>query len=166
MRIRKVSDKGIQLIKSFEGYRAEAYQDSVGVWTIGYGETGHIQNRHIHEGLVINEWIATQLLKLRLQEFEAEINKILPENTSQGCFDAFVSLAYNVGVTAVANSTALKNLKEQKWSDMYVNFLRFNRAGNKMEPGLIRRRKAEVHLWITGELKLQGYDLTNPLKVE
>ena len=61
----QTSEEGIQLIKKFEGCRTEAYQDSVGVWTIGYGHT-----KSVFEGMIISKDDADKMLLEELEEYE------------------------------------------------------------------------------------------------
>ena len=59
----KISQKGLELIKRFEGCRLKAYQDSVGVWTIGYGTTNAdkaITGETICQGLYISQETADE----------------------------------------------------------------------------------------------------------
>lgn len=49
----QTSEKGIALIKEFEGCKLTAYRDSVGVWTIGYGWTQPVDGKLIRAGMTI-----------------------------------------------------------------------------------------------------------------
>lgn len=138
--ITKTSQDGINLIKHFEGLRTKAYKDPVGIWTIGYGDTGP----DVVEGLVITETEAEQRLKNRLsREFEPGVFGSLKRRPSQNEFDAMVSLAYNIGVGAFARSTLVKMFNEGNVTGAADQFLRWNKAGGKELKGLTRRRYAE-----------------------
>src|SRR5690349_3979801 len=101
-----ISQAGVDLIKQFEGLRTKAYLCPANVWTIGYGSTG----RHVTEGLQITEERAEELLRSDLMRFQDAVRKHAGECT-QGQFDALVSFAFNVGITAMANSTLIKKHK-------------------------------------------------------
>ena len=94
----QVSDKGVALIKEFEGCKLTAYKDSVGVWTIGYGHT-----RSARQGMVITQDQADELLALDVTKHATGVYKALQVKLEQHQFDAVVSLAFNVGVNAVRN---------------------------------------------------------------
>ena len=99
---KRISDAGKKFIEEAEGLRLKAYQDSVGVWTIGYGHTDGVK-----AGQVITQARAEELLSNDLERFEAAVRAIAPK-TTQGQFDAFVSFAFNLGEGALARSTLLK----------------------------------------------------------
>ncbi len=141
----KTSDNGIEFIKRHEGLRLEAYQDSVGVWTIGYGSTGGVR-----PGDVINEAQAETLLRIDLQTAEREVNRhLLPLKQHQ--FDSLASLVFNIGIGAFRKSTLLKRLKmDVNHPDIVNQFNRWVYGGGKILPGLVRRRREEANLYING----------------
>lgn len=136
------SDKGINLIKSFEGYRSQAYQDSVGVWTIGYGTTSGVM-----KGQIINEGQAVTYLRADLAKFEKVINESVTVPLKQNQFDALACFVYNVGPGNFKSSTLLKLLNAGKYNDAANQFIRWNKAGGKELAGLTRRRNAEADLF-------------------
>lgn len=138
----KVSDKGLALIKEFEGCKLTAYQDSVGVWTIGYGHT-----RTARRGMVITQAQADELLSLDVAVHAAGVYKALQVKLEQHQFDAVVSLAFNVGVNSVRNSTLLKMINRGDAKLAAAQFDRWNKAGGKVLAGLTRRRAAERKLY-------------------
>ena len=79
----KISEEGISLIKNYEGCRLEAYQDSVGIWTIGYGVI-----KGVKEGDKINQEEADHLLQEELPEYEGYINDMIKVPLEQCQFDA------------------------------------------------------------------------------
>jgi lysozyme len=137
------SQRGIDLIKSFEGLRLKAYRDAVGILTIGYGHTG----REVTDGLAISQMQAEDLLRGDLMRFEDGVRQHAGAAT-QNQFDAMVSLAFNVGVTAFANSTLVRKHRGRDFDGAADEFLRWNRAGGRPLPGLIRRRQAERRLYL------------------
>ena len=138
----KVSEKGIALIKEFEGCKLTAYKDSVGVWTIGYGHT-----RSARQGMVITQAQADELLALDVAAHATGVHKALQVKLEQHQFDAVVSLAFNVGVSAVRNSTLLKMINRGDVKPAAAQFDRWNKAGGKVLAGLTRRRAAERKMY-------------------
>lgn len=143
----KTSPEGLQILKHFEGKRLTAYQDSVGVWTIGYGTTSGVKR-----GMVITESQAEDLLEKDLAKFEAGVRKLVTVPLSQNQFDALVVFAYNVGLGNLGNSTLLKLLNNRQYSLVPAQFLRWNRAGGQILNGLTKRRKSEAILFSTGNV--------------
>src|SRR5574344_1153474 len=138
----KTSEKGINLIKKFEGCKLTAYKFPAGVWTIGYGHT-----RNVHKGEKITQQQADELLKQDLLVYEAGIN-VMRLNINQNQFDSLVSFAFNLGLGALQKSTLLKRIKvnpnDPKIKD---EFLRWSYAGGKQLKGLLLRRQAECDLY-------------------
>ncbi|MFZ5193022.1 lysozyme, partial [Enterobacter roggenkampii] len=93
----QTSDKGIALIKQFEGCKLTAYQDSVGVWTIGYGWTQPVDGKPIRAGMTIKQETAERLLKTGLVSYEIDVSRLVKVSLTQGQFDALVSFTYNLG---------------------------------------------------------------------
>ena len=87
-----LSERGLTLIKSFEGLRLSSYRDSGGIWTIGYGHTGDVG-----AGKTISELTALTLLQADVMDCEALLHKIVEVPLNQGQFDALVSFLFNVG---------------------------------------------------------------------
>src|SRR5216117_2997776 len=88
----QVSDNGVHLVASFEGFRSHPYRDAVGVWTIGYGETRGI-NAHTP---AVTEREARRMLTKRLNaDFAAKIPHA--DKLNQNQFDALASFSYNLG---------------------------------------------------------------------
>lgn len=145
----QISNKGIALIKQFEGLRLTAYQDSVGVWTIGYGWTQLVDGKPITKGMVIKPETAERLLKTGLVSYENDVSKLVKVKLTQGQFDALVSFAYNLGTHALSTSTLLKKLNAGDYDGAGDEFPRWNKAGGKELAGLTRRREAEFALFIS-----------------
>ena len=137
-----ISVEGTSLIKKFEGCELEAYQDSVGVWTIGYG---HIKD--VKQGDKINQDEAENLLEEEMPEYEGYINDMVEVSLEQCQFDALVSWVYNLGPTNLSSSTLLKVLNEGKYDEVPFQIKRWNKAGGKVLEGLTRRREAEALLF-------------------
>jgi lysozyme len=146
----KISQTGIDLIKSFEGLKLNAYKCSAGVATIGFGSTFYPDFKPVKMGDKLkNIQEAEELLKLTLIEFEKNVsalfyNVILKQNQ----FDALVSFAFNLGTGALAGSTLFRKIKiNANDQTIALEFAKWVNAGGKKLPGLIRRRKAESDLY-------------------
>lgn len=138
----KISDAGLAIIKEFESLQLKAYLCPAQVWTIGYGHTGGVQ-----KGQVIDESEADAFLREDVEKFEECVSYAVPDLT-QPQFDACVSLAFNIGCNAFAQSTLVKMLKAGNVAGAADQFLRWNKGGGKVLPGLTRRRTAERELFL------------------
>ncbi|HEO9917528.1 phage lysozyme family protein [Enterobacter roggenkampii] len=145
----QTSDKGIALIKQFEGCKLTAYQDSVGVWTIGYGWTKPVDGKPIRAGMTINQETAERLLKTGLVSYESDVSRLVKVGLTQGQFDALVSFTYNLGARSLSTSTLLRKLNAGDYAGAADEFLRWNKAGGKVLNGLTRRREAERALFLS-----------------
>ncbi len=141
----KTSQRGIDLIKRFEGLRLTAYPDpgtGGDPWTIGYGHTNGVK-----PGMKITENWAEELLRDDLAEFEAAVNGLVTVRLCQHQFDALVSLVFNIGPGAFSDSTLLRLLNAGLYDDAALQFVRWNKGGGKVLSGLTRRRMAERKLF-------------------
>ena len=145
----QTSPDGIALIKKFEGCRLTAYQDSVGVWTIGYGWTNHVDGKPIRAGMTIKQETAERLLKTGLVSYESDVSRLVKVRLKQGEFDALVSFTYNLGARSLSTSTLLRKLNAGDYAGAADEFLRWNKAGGKVLNGLTRRREAERALFLS-----------------
>lgn len=145
----QISNKGINLIKEFEGCELGAYQDSVGIWTIGYGWTQPVDGKPIRRGMTIDRVTAERLLKTGVVQYEQAVNQLVKVAINQNQFDALVAFAYNVGVRSLSTSTLLRKLNAGDTAGAADEFLKWNRAGNQVLPGLTRRREAERALFLS-----------------
>lgn len=148
----KISDKGLALVKHFEGLYLEAYPDpGTGgePWTIGYGHT-----KGIKPGMTITEQEAEDLLRQDMEWAEKAVLKYLPIELSQSEFDALVSFTFNCGPNALKESTLRKRLlnNEPRCWVYQKEMPRWNKGGNGVLAGLVRRREAEADLACLGYL--------------
>lgn len=136
----KISQNGIDLIKSFEGCKLTAYKCPAGVWTIGYGHTGDVK-----QGQTITSDYAETLLRSDLVRFELKVSKYDPQyDWNQNEFDAMVSFAYNIG-----NIDQLTDRGNRSKEVIAEKILLYNKAAGQVLNGLIRRREAEMALFLT-----------------
>ena len=138
----QLSKTGIELLKHFEGCELKAYQDSVGVWTIGYGHT-----KGIYEGLEITQSEAEKMLQDELPEYEGYITDKVVPMLQQHEFDALVCWVYNLGPTNLSSSTMLKKLNAGEFKEVPFQMKRWDKAGGQPLLGLTRRRNAEALLF-------------------
>ena len=143
----KISENGLNLIKSFEGLRLKAYKvsESEKYYTIGYGHYG----ADVKPGMTITKKQADELLKKDVDKFVDGVNKLLKVNVNQNQFDALVSFAYNVGLGALKASTLLKLVNKGAFKEASKEFDLWVRSGGKVLAGLVRRREKEKELFLT-----------------
>lgn len=146
---RQVNQKGIDLIKEFEGFRRNAYLCPAGVWTIGYGSTFYPDGRKVQKGEVISNKEAEELLKITVNNFAKEVDNLVTVPINDNQFSALVSFAFNVGVYAFKNSTLRRVLNQGNYQEAARQFLRWDKAGGKTLAGLTRRRQAERNLFLS-----------------
>ena len=149
-----VNARTIALIKEFEGFRAEAYRDIAGVWTIGYGTTAAAGVGIAPKaGMKITEADATMYLRRAIDAFATKISFGITAPINENEFGAFVSLAYNIGTTAFLKSSALKHFNAGNKAQAANAMLLWNKATvkGKLTPvaGLTRRRGAEKALFLS-----------------
>lgn len=142
----QTSEKGRAFIISQEGLELVAYRDVVGVWTIGVGDT-----KDVYPGLVITKAQAEERFARRLAEdFEPAVNAALGDApTTQAQFDAFVSLAYNIGIGGFRKSTVLRRHRAGDFEGAAEAFLMWVKAGGRELPALRRRRLEESDIYMS-----------------
>jgi len=145
----KTGINGLELIKKYEGFRAEPYRCPAGVPTIGYGATYYPGGRRVTmNDSPISKQRAEDLLKDMLTRYEDGVNRYVQYQINQNQFDALVSFAYNLGVGALQKSTLLKKINIDPCDpDIAKEFKKWVRAGGRVLVGLQRRRKEEANLY-------------------
>ena len=139
-----ISPAGVDAIKKFEGFRENAYQDSVGIWTIGYGTTEAALGRPVTPGMTMSEEVASNHLTHHLNSsYEPSVKRYVTADVTQGEFDAMVSFVYNLGSGSFKNSTLLKKFNNGDHEGTAEEFKRWNKAGGKVLAGLTSRRNEE-----------------------
>jgi lysozyme len=125
-----INDATIQLVKEFEGLRLAAYQDSAGVWTIGYGTTAMAGlGISPKKGDKITEAEATRLLNMGMAKFGKQISEYIKVPVNENQYGALVSLAYNIGPEAFRKSTLLKKLNAGDYAGSADQFLVWSADG-------------------------------------
>jgi len=145
---RNINNAGLNLIKEFEGFRANFYGDPVGIRTIGYGHACHANDcSSIHPPITQAQGEA--LLKQDLVSRQTCVqNQVSFVNDNQ--FAALVSFVFNLGCGAFQGSTLLTKVKAKDYNGAAGEFGKWVHAGGKVLPGLVRRREAEKKLFLSG----------------
>jgi lysozyme len=140
----KTNAAGLALIEQFEDCELTAYQDTGGVWTIGFGHT-----EGVHEGETITQAEADALLQEDVTGTEIEVQDLVVIELTPNEFAALVSFEFNTGALSASPGLGLINSREfaPAWDDHFCLWIH-DAAGN-VDPGLVRRRAAERALFFT-----------------
>ena len=146
----KISEKGLAMIESFEGCLLKASNKLDGVWTIGYGQTGSYYGKRVHRGMTTTKAEAHAWLRDHsIKTYEDAVTQAVKVPINQNQFDALVSFAYNVGVGAMAGSTAVRKLNAGDYAGAADALTMWTKCNGKVLAGLVRRRKEERALFLT-----------------
>lgn len=147
----QISQRGINLIKEFEGFRPTPYKCPAGKNTIGYG--------HVIEAKPfltrVTEEEAELILRNELRRVEVYLNSVIKRdvNITQGMFDAMASLVFNWGYGNFGKSLGLVRLNNKRYVLAAQEFFSKEKGvvniSGKFSKGLYRRRQAELRLWIS-----------------
>jgi len=151
MKVTKASQKGLDLIKRFEGLKLKPYQCPAGIPTIGYGNTYYPSGAKVKlTDPAITKEKAEELLKFLLTSYEKGVDSFCRDDINQNQFDALTSFAYNVGVGNLQKSTLIKKVnKNPNDTTIRAEFMKWNKGGGKVLLGLTRRRQAEADLYFS-----------------
>lgn len=155
----KLSDKMLEIIKTYEGFSAKAIKlTGENYYTIGYGHCGV----DVKEGQTITQNEALELLRSDVKIFENAVNSAVKVSMTQNQFDALVSLAYNIGIGAVASSDTVKHMNNGEIGHATVDIPSWRRGmGYQILPGLEKRRQTELEFFATG----QDFTITDSMNV-
>lgn len=142
----KTGEKGLSLIKHFEGLRLRAYQCAANVWTIGYGHTAGVR-----PGDVITPEQADAFLCQDVSDSERAVSSFVRVPLIQCQFDALISFTFNLGPGNLRTSTLLRLLNAGDYQGAADQLLCWVNAGGKRLPGLVRRREAEKSLFLNSK---------------
>ncbi len=144
---RPISADGLALIKHFEGLYLDAYQDTGGVWTIGWGHTGIKHNDGtVRKGRKITREEAERLLARDLGVFSERVSRLITVPLNDDEFAALVSFDFNTG--GLGDSTLRRLLNAGKRQDAALQFERWVYDNGKLLDGLRRRRRSERNLFL------------------
>jgi lysozyme len=136
------SEDGLHLTEQFEGCKLDAYQDSVGVATIGYGHT-----RNVTMGMTCTQEQAEQWLQEDVQSAADAVNRLVTVELTQQEFDALVDFTFNLGAGNLQSSTLLRLLNSGDYTGAAAEFQKWDKAGGQVLAGLLRRRQAEADMF-------------------
>lgn len=146
--LRDISENGYQIIREFEGFKANAYLDTGGVWTIGYGTIKYPNGIRVKKGDTCTQGQAETWLKNDCLWVDACLDKYIKVNVSQNQFDALSSFVYNVGESQFSKSTLLALLNQKNYAGTANQFDRWVYDNGKLIKGLANRRAKEKALFL------------------
>lgn len=151
MKATKLSLKGFELIKRFEGLQLKPYRCPAGIPTIGYGNTYYPNGKKVQlTDEPITQSIADKLLESLLPPYEKAVDSFCRDDINQNQFDALVSFAYNLGVGNLQKSTLIKKVNlNPKDVSIADEFLKWNKSNGTVLKGLTTRRQAEADLYFS-----------------
>lgn len=142
--MRHITQQGLDLIKSFEGFSETVYICPAGYPTIGYG---HLVKEHENFACSVSEEEAEDLLRHDVEDAERAVLRLVDVPLNDGQFDALVSFTFNLGAGALQRSTLRRKVNRNEHGEVPREFMRWVWAGGRKLKGLIRRREAEVELY-------------------
>jgi lysozyme len=170
----KLSKAGEDLMHKYEGFRARPYLCPAHIWTVGYGHVLYQEQIRLpmvrppgktkddipmirsefplkpEDNRVWSKEELVEMFKNDLASFERAVLRLVPGCAGhQGRFDALVCLAYNIGSGNLQRSTIRQKILREDWEGAAEAFLAWSKAGGKVLPGLVRRRKAEIALFLS-----------------
>jgi lysozyme len=140
-----MSEQGIEVLKEREGCKLTAYQDSVGVWTVGCGHTSAAGPPQVTPGMTITEEEAEEILACDLDQYEQAVNEAVTTDMEQWQFDAYTSLCFNIGPGAFADSTTVERFNMGEIEEAAEAILYWNKP-----PEIIPRRQGEYVQFLGG----------------
>lgn len=145
--MRHITQKGLELIKQFEGFSSVIYKDSAGLPTIGYGHLIKENEKALFKS-GITKSKAEELLKADVNTAERAVTRLITVPLNDNQFDALVSFTFNLGAASLQRSTLRAKVNRAEHEQVSLEFLRWVYAGGRKIPGLIRRRQAEAELYL------------------
>ncbi len=143
----ELCEDGLDLIKAQEGFRARAYRDATGVWTIGYGHTSMAGPPHVTPRMEISARQGEDIFHRDVTRFAEGVRKSLERDLTDRQFTALVSFAYNVGLANFRGSSVLRAVNDGDFEAVPRRLSLWVKAGGRTLPGLIKRRAAEAALF-------------------
>ena len=143
-----ITHDGLALIRRFEGFRAKAYLDAAGVWTIGYGHTSAAGAPHVRSGMKITRKEGERILGRDIAIFASGVQSLLARPLSESQFSALVSFAYNVGLENFRKSSVLRAVNAGDFAAVPRRLSLWVKCRGRVLSGLVRRRAAEAAMFI------------------
>jgi len=166
----KLSPRGEALMHQFEGFRSRPYLCPAHIWTIGYGHVLYQEQINLpvirkegYTGMIRKEyplkpednrvWTKNEideLFRVDVQNFERGVLRLVPGVSGrQGAFDALVSFSYNAGLGNLQRSQIRMRANRDDWEGAAEAFRQWVKGGGVVLPGLVRRREAEIALFLS-----------------
>ena len=157
----KISARGIQLIKHWEGVRYRPYTCSARLFTIGVGHVLYPAQGRLpldqrdafplepNDNRTFSKDEVDGILSTDLIRFEVGVARLFPVVLTQGQNDALVSFSFNLGLGGVQRSTLRSKVLRGEIEEAADEFLKFTRGGGKILPGLVKRRNDERALFLS-----------------
>ena len=147
----RISQRGLDLIKRYEGYSDTAYVCPAGIMTIGYGTT-RINGNAIKKGMKCTREQAQTWLESDVNNFLTSASRLISEEVelNQNQVDSIASFVYNIGIGNFKKSTLLQHLNDGFFVLAAAEFARWNKGGGKVLKGLVERRAEEAELFMEG----------------
>lgn len=144
----KVSEKGLAIVKKYEGFRLKPYLCPAGVPTIGWGSTVYPNGKAVTlRDAAITPQQASDILLTTMVKYEDAVSRYVQVPINQNQFDALVDFAYNVGVGNLQTSTLLKKVNASDFVGAANEFGKWVHGGGAVLPGLVNRRREEADLF-------------------
>ena len=144
-----INERGIELVKSFEGISLKPYLCPANVWTVGYGATRSRTGRPIDQDMEpITEAEAEALLIRDLESSEGWVRRLIKTALTENQYSALVSFTFNVGAGALQRSTLRMKLNREEVENTATEFPKWRIAGGRILAGLVRRRAVERALFL------------------
>ena len=148
--MRHINDRGIEIVKSFEGLALRPYVCAGGVNSVGYGATRSSNSGPIDLGMeAISETEAEALLLRDLESSEGWVSRLIKTALTENQYSALTSFTFNVGAGALQRSTLRMKLNREEYQGAAGEFPKWKFANKRILAGLIRRRAAERSLFLT-----------------
>ena len=149
--MRNVTDKGLDLIKLYEGYSSSPYLCPAQHWTIGYGAIWGLDGKRVTEDHPdISKDQADQLLRRDVRKSQVAVLRLIKVPLEDGQFDSLCSFVFNLGSGSLQSSTLRRKINRGDYIGAADEFPRWVFAGGRKLKGLIKRRKHERLMFIGG----------------
>ena len=144
-----ITQQGVALIRRFEGFRALAYRDAAGVWTIGFGHTSAAGAPHVRPDMKISRKEGLQILARDVEAFARGVERLLEVELTDCQFSALVSFAYNVGLENFRKSSVLRAVNQGDFAAVPRRLSLWVKCRGRVLPGLVNRRAAEAAMFLS-----------------
>ncbi|MEM8689243.1 MAG: lysozyme [Pseudomonadota bacterium] len=147
---------GLDLVTAFEGWRAKAYRDVTGIWTIGYGHTSAAGSPTVKAGMTLTREEGMAILHADLKRFAEAVRPLIKVELNANQFSALLSFAFNVGPANFGRSSVLRYVNQKRFAEVPARLSLWNKAGGRVLRGLSRRRAAEGALFLAPPTATDG----------